>query len=77
MAVTGSAPGNGSASEQSAARHADDQSRPKPAQPAIGNGGFGQRQPIRLRIQRLIRAINDSDQDTVDEVITRLSHSRP
>ena len=77
MAVTGSAPGNGSASEQPAARHADDQSRPKPAQPAIGNGELGQRQPIRQRIQRLIRAINDSDQDTVDEVITRLSHSRP
>ena len=33
-------------------------------------------QPIRQRIQRLIRAVNDSDQDTVDEVITRLSHSR-
>jgi uncharacterized membrane protein len=76
MTVTGSAAGNGSPSEQPTARHADDQSRPQPAQPAIGNGELGQRQPIRLRIQRLIRAVNDSDQDTVDEVITRLSHSR-
>jgi len=76
MTVTGSAPGNGSASEQPTARPADDQSRPQPAQPAIGNGELGQRQPIRLRIQRLIRAVNDSDQETVDEVIKRMSHSR-
>ncbi len=76
MTLTGSAAGNGSASEQPAARHADDRSRPQPAQPAIGNGEPGQRQPVMQRMQRLIRAVNDSDQDTVDEVITRLSHSR-
>jgi hypothetical protein len=67
----------GNAPDRSTAPSADDATGP-PAPPATGDGPRPRRRHItRAQVERFIRAVRDSDQAAVDDMILRLSRSRP
>ncbi len=71
MAIEGNAP------ERPTASSADDGSS-RPAAPGTGGGSAPrQRHLTRAQIERFIQAVRDSDRAVVDEMILRLSRSRP
>ncbi len=71
MAIEGNAPDRPTASS------AGDASSP-PAPHATGNGPPARRRRItRAQVEQFIQAVRDSDRDTVDDMVLRLSRSRP
>jgi hypothetical protein len=67
----------GNAPDRSAASPAGDSSGP-PQAPATDDGQPARRRHItRAQVEQFIQAVRDSDRDTVDDMVLRLSRSRP
>jgi hypothetical protein len=68
----------GNAPDRSAAPSADDAAGPPAPHPTGGGPPLARRRHItRAQVEQFIRAVRDSDQAAVDDMILRLSRSRP